>query len=281
MKKSVFWGTVGLMGVVVAAVLVFTNVHEAPAERPTEDGAKKVARQAKRALLRQKGGRNVVKPIPPARKRLPAIVDRKTSSGNSLKAFSGRLGGESDGIFRDEKGTAYPAAEQKLMRAAQSVIERDDLEGARALAATALTSRNVELRGMVVDALGWFGQDAIAELLPFLSDRNETVAENARGQWMMGLQEIEDDGAKAGVVQLTLEGLKDKDVIEDVVNELIGIDELAAMQVLVNVINGENPVAAEMAKETYNTLTGDDWFDVDAAEEWLQQNYEPPEENLP
>ena len=148
------------------------------------------------------------------------------------------------------------------------------------LAEKAIGSSNAELRAMAVDALSWFGQNALVELTEFMSDADEGVAEEAKSSWMRALQEIEDDGLKAGVVELTLGKLKDKDILEDVANELVGIDELAAVQVLANVIDdGKNAKAVAAAKEAYNSITGDDWSGVDAAEAWLQENYTASEDD--
>ena len=91
--------------------------------------------------------------------------------------------------------------------------------------------------------------------------------------WKDALQEIEEDGMKAGVVEMSLKALADKDLLEDVADELIGIDELAAIQVIANVIEVGSDSAAAAVKEVYDNITGEKWSGVDAAEEWLQENY--------
>ena len=189
-------------------------------------------------------------------------------------------GDDDDGIFRDDDGKPYPKEDQILMKEAERVVDEDDLQGARALAEAALASGNRELRENVVEALGWFGEEAMVELMPFLSDPDEDVADAAKTHWMMGLQELDDDGEKAGVIEMALKGLKDHDMIEDVADELIGIDELAALQVLVDVLEDESITQAskDMLKEVYNSITEEEWTSVDAAEEWLQENYEPDDD---
>jgi len=231
------------------------------------------------ALLAQKGAQTkAVKSVDTLRAAVRSVTN-KTGRVSQVVA-RGRLGAGGDDVFRDEDGNAYPEKEQALMRQALAVIENDDLDGARELAEKAIGSRNAELRAMAVDALSWFGQNALVELTEFMSDANEGVAEEAKSSWMRALQEIEDDGLKAGVVELTLGKLKNKDILEDVANELVGIDELAAIQVLANVIDdGKNAKAVAAAKEAYNSITGDDWSGVDAAEDWLQKNYTAPEED--
>ena len=49
---------------------------------------------------------------------------------------------------------------------------------------------------------------------------------------------------------------------------------------LANVIDdGKNAKAVAAAKEAYNSITGDDWSGVDAAETWLQENYTASEDD--
>ena len=57
------------------------------------------------------------------------------------------------------------------------------------------------------------------------------------------------------------------------------MDEVAALQVLVNVIEGDNKLAVEAAQDTYESITGEKWAGVDAAEQWLQDNYKPPDDD--
>ena len=225
-------------------------------------------------------------PPPPAPTNVPgSAVKAPAKSRGSVKKVKRRgavrmaKGGDDDGIYRDSDGKPYPEADQKIMAAADAAIELDDLAAARSLAAKALTSDNAELKEMVVDALGWFGEAAMAELTPFMSDDNEEVAEAAASHWKNALQEIDDDGMKATVVDLTLSAVKNKDIVEDVANELIGIDEAAALKVLAAAIESDNDMAADAARETYENITGEKWSGVDAAEKWLQENYTPPDDD--
>lgn len=204
----------------------------------------------------------------------------KTSGKTRKGGVKSRIGGpEGDVVYCDSDGKPYPPGDQKIMAAAAAAIEQDDLEGARSLAEQALKSDNAELKEMVVDALGWFGEEAMAELTPFMSDANEEVAEAAADHWKNALQEISDDGEKAGVVERSLKSLRNKDMLEDVADELIGMDEVVALQVLANVIEGDNKAAVDAARETYETITGEKWSGVDAAEKWLQENYTPPDDD--
>ena len=49
-----------------------------------------------------------------------------------------------------------------------------------------------------------------------MSDPDAEIADSAKSQWMDALQELEDDGEIAGVVESALKSLRDKEMIEEV-----------------------------------------------------------------
>lgn len=243
-------------------------------EGPSSVVATKAKKSARKPLLVQKNAEtSAVKPVG------EGTSGKSESKEKKDRRVRGQIGsGDDDGIFRDSNGKPYPEADQLVMSQAAEAVDNDDVAGARSLVEAALASENRDLREAVVDALGWFSEDTMMELVPFFSDPDEDIAEAAQSHWMDGLRQMEDDGEKAGVIEVSLKAIKNKDKIGDIMNELIGIDELAAVQVVVNVIEGGG-VATEAAKEVYNSITGEDWKDVDAAEEWLQENYVAPDDD--
>lgn len=265
----------GLIVAVVVAVgaALFFALNSSDGDGAVKGG--KTRKAQRRALLVQKNAdRNAVKDP----RTLPAAKEgglRKRKRGFSTA--DGRMGsGATDGIYRDEQGKAYPAADQQFFARADKAIENDDVEDVRLLAADIAGSTNRDLREKVIEALGWFGEETLAEMTPFLSDKDEKIAEKAHDEWVSALQSVEDDGIKAGAIELALGALADKSMIEDVANELVGIDELAAIQVIANIMDSGSPASAQV-KETYETITGEEWSGVDAAEAWLQENYEIPD----
>lgn len=265
---------------VVAAVMVFVpsgRDNEANEKDPKSKMVKHHAKSRRGPYLVQKNAVVSAVKYPSATdSRNPSKPKRKKGVVGRPKSFSSA---NPDGIYRDSDGKPYSAADQKVMAAAESAIDEDDLELARSLAEHALGSQNKELREMVVDALGWFGEQAMSELTPFMSDPDEDVAEQATSHWKDALQEISDDGTKAGIVEMSLIAIKNKDVLEDVANELIDLDELAALQVIANLMDAGAGIAEEALREAYDSITGEKWTGVDAAEEWLQKNYTPPDDD--
>ena len=267
MKKT-HWIGIGIAVALAAAVLCYFittgDDKSARTQQTTSKGKKRSA------LLRQTGAEKS------AVKQVSELSRTSREKPKKSVRHSGIIGAVDDDVFRDSNGKPYPEKDQELMRQARDAIDNDDLESARALAAEAAVSPNTELREMAVEALSWFGKDAMVELMQFLADANEEVAEAAKDGWMSGLQEIDDEGEKAGVIEATMKCIRDGEMLEDIANELIDIDTLAAIQVLADIIeDGGNAAAVKAAKETYNTITEEDWSNFEAAESWLQKNYEP------
>ena len=208
---------------------------------------------------------------------LQAFVLRKNKKGAEIKVATGKMTPD-DGIYRDDDGNPYPEPEQRLLRRADQAVEKDDVNLARETAAAALSSCNPVVRRAAVDSLAWFGENAIAELTPFLSDANPEVAEAAKDAWMQGLMEIDDDPTKVSVVEAALMGLRDGEMIDEIADELVGLDERCAIQAICDLIESANGRAVTAVKEAYESITGDEWSGVNAAEAWLQENYTPDED---
>ena len=268
-----------VVALVVAAVMVL--VPSGRDKEANEKGRPKTVKHHGKSrrgpyLVQKKAAVSAVKYPSATDLRNPSRPKRNKGAVGRPKSFGSA---NPDGLYRDSDGKPYSAADQKIMSAAESAIDEDDLELARNLAEHALGSKNKELREMVVDALGWFGEQTMSELTPFMSDPDEDVAEQAASHWKNALQEISDDGTKAGIVEMSLVAIQNKDVLEDVANELIDLDELAALQVIANLMDAGAGAAEEALRDVYDSITGEKWTGVDAAEEWLQKNYTPPDDD--
>lgn len=206
-------------------------------------------------------------------RRPQAFALRKNKRGKAIKVARGTMVQPTDGVYRDDDGKPYPEADQKLLRQADKAVEKDDVKSARALADSALKSKNTAVRKAAVEALSWFGENALAELTLFLSDADSEVAESAKDAWMQGLTEMEDEAVKASIVEMALRGLKDGEMIDDIANELVGLDEKCALQTICNLIEKADGRAVTAAKDAYESITGDKWTGAKAAETWLKENY--------
>lgn len=181
-----------------------------------------------------------------------------------------------EAVSATEERTDLAPADRKLLLGIEKAQEDENFAALRELCAAVGKSSCVEVRSEYVDALGWYGQKAMAELTPFLADPDEDVAGSALSNWTSALGEIEDEPTRCGLVADVMRALRDKDTLETLVTELNDCADARVVAALLAVIGGDNPAADEVAREHYEFLTGDEYAGRAAAEKWIGEN--PPEE---
>ena len=97
---------------------------------------------------------------------------------------------------------------------------------------------------------------------------------------MSAFQEIESDAEKAAIYTLMTRAVTDSDVLERFSDELFDMDEVIALQAIIDTLDTGTPKAQEAAKEAYKMITDEEWTDIDAAEAWLNENYVADDESL-
>ena len=184
------------------------------------------------------------------------------------------LGADDD---EDENDSRTPA-ERALAERIEKALDDENLKAAIACADEAQKCGVVEIRQAMVDTLGWFGEKALPELMPFLADADEDVRESAKAEWSMALSSIEDEGVKIDIVELAMGVLKDEDTLEDISGEYIGVDEKLAVESLSRIITSSgSKEGVAKAMETYEFVTGEEWTSKEDAERWIAEEYEPPQ----
>ena len=167
----------------------------------------------------------------------------------------------------------FTAAEWTLVDSIHDALNDEDEGLAIRLAKEAVKSGNPELRGEMVDTLSWFGGKVLPELLMFVDDPDEGVRMDAMAAYQQAIYDIEEESEKAKVIEISLRNLADEEALGELASELIGMDDALAVQTLVNVIEGASGKAGrKVAKETYETVTGEAYVSFEAAEGWLREN---------
>ena len=223
--------------------------------------------------------------------------NRTSRNGNRTKktgADSKRAAKEKP-AFTKEMFDHMPEADRKLANNIQDALDDEDLEEISALAEEAQKSENPELRQHAVEALGWFGEEALPELTVWMSDPDEDVAQEAMNQWTSALSEVEKAEDRFEIAFAAFRTISDVNNLESIGTEISNAatelidgapNEEAASKQRVNVVQ----LLAEMivdgpekngnaAKEAFEDITGSKWISVDEAEKYLQDpdNYEAPE----
>ena len=263
----------------VIAVLAFAVCWHFSATTGREDG-EEVRKEAKGRLLQQgrelktkglsprEAVRNALKDVPKKR--------RKSKIGHFIKPSA---------IFAHLKG-----ADRKFAEDVQNALDADDVEKTLKATEAAMTSANPEVRQYAVEALGWFGQDALPELTAAMSDPDGDVADAAENAWELAVNDIDDTDSRFSISMAAMSTLTNPDqlmsisgILSGAANELIdGCEDeakaaqyrLEIVQALADVIDQGAKNCSEQAKEAYSDITGEDWAGVDAAEAYLYDQYD-------
>ena len=188
-------------------------------------------------------------------------------------------------------------ADRQQAEAVQRALDEENFDAVVAAAKTALRSPNPEVRENAVDALGWFGAEALPELTTCMADPDEDVAQTAMHQWEGALAEIENAREQLSISIAVLGTITDKDALESISGQFSNsateyIDEVddegealerrvEVVQALLDLMGDGDDRHAEVAEETYEDITGSKWRGVEEAEKYLRDpdNYEEPDDD--
>ena len=161
---------------------------------------------------------------------------------------------------------SLPEADRKLGQGIVDNLDNENLEELRKLVQDARRSANPEIRERMVDALGWFGKDAVVELTGFLGDRNADIAQSAFNAWDSAVDQVDDESFKIGAAAAAMQTLTDGDSLQVVAAKLEAADDRkAAIQAIVQVMESGNKAAAEAAKDAYRFIADEEWPGAGAA----------------
>ena len=232
-------------------------------------------------------------------KRKPRLVEKGKRAANrgrpEIKKSSSKKIGEKPEFDFDSAEHPYSASDKRLAKAMQDALDEDDYDAVLKTASEALKAENPDVRHNAVEALGWYGVQALPELTVCMADKDEDVAQAAMNHWEEGVAEMEDAGEKLQVALYAITTLSDENTLSmisshfaNAATELIDSEEdpdaaaqkrLEVVQALVDVIEGEGEKNANAAREAYDEITGSPWISIDEAEKYLADpdNYEAPE----
>lgn len=223
-------------------------------------------------------------------------VKKKSGRNRTRAARSDKTDREKPRSRRKTSEHPYSPADKMLSDAIEEALEEEDISAIVEVAEKALKSTNPDLRHDVVDALGWFGEEALAELTVWMADADEDVAQSAMNHWEEGMSELDNANERLQTSLYALNVLTDPDALTmigshfaNAATELIDEEDdegrasqkrTEVVQALVDMIEGDRPASAEAACEIYEDVTGSKWISVDEAEKYLRDpdNYEEPDD---
>ena len=272
-----------LFAIVIAGCLALLGFVVVRAIMTVRDTEVKVADQSPNGRLKRRigGGKNIDEIRKIAKDEAHKLVERerkqqKDAKCNELEQKKKMLAALMKSLEDEQKQLS--AEEKAMLDELNEAMCGDDFELVSFAATDLANNPNPLVRRAAVEAISWFGDRGLPELAVYLVDANEEVSSLAKERWSLGVQEIEDDQEKVTMSKLGLLYVKDEDSLTSFMGDLTtATDDLIVMQALVDLIEEGTPESAAVAKEQYEWMTGDEWTNFDAAEAWMQENYEPPD----
>ena len=242
-------------------------------------------REQRRLLRREARIRKHLSAEEAVREAMKGVKIPKRERGKRVKRIN------YDDLFAHLKGVDRTQAE-----AVQKALDEEDFKAVVEAAKVSLQSENPEVRENAIDALGWFGAEALPELTTCMADKDEDVAQSAMHQWEYALADIEDARERLVISVAALATITDKDALESISGQFSNsateyiddeedeekamVNRVEVVQALLDLMDDGDERHAQVAEETYEDITGNKWLGVDEAEKYLRDpdNYEEPED---
>lgn len=200
----------------------------------------------------------------------PTVAKKSASEAASVK----------EPEFKRKKFADPPLTpkDQEMIAVTELIVNNEDINAALNLAPKAAKSSRSEVREAAVRMIAWFGKKAIAELTPYLADRDEGVAMEAAAQWKRIFANECDDAEKLSMAELVLNRLTSDSMLEDLdLDDMFNdVDERAAVETIIAVIRKGNAAGVKRVKAAYETITGETWKDEATARKWVNENAADP-----
>lgn len=246
------------------------EAERAPAVRKAKVAEKKVRPMKRKSLKERRAERKK-----PAERAKPGERRAMRPAGAAV-AMRERIARAAAAVA--EERASWTEEERNLAEGVEKALDDENKKETLRLAQQAAKSARKEIRAQAVDALRWFGKDAMPELAAFMGDSDEDVRSDALDAWTSALAEMENPQLKGNVLKATMAALADREQLDSLAMEMNDLPNSMQMDILLSLIDGKNAAAAEAAKEHYSFVTGEDWAGKEQADAWLRENPDTPEE---
>ena len=251
MKKQILWIALAALVVAFAAWFIFTPAKPEP----------KSAKQQQDAT-------------PKTRKFADAKAARSQPKAERTRAKD--LTKQKTIINEDDE---FTPEERILADKIQDALDDDNFKALQAEIEKLAASTNDALREKAVEALSWFGVKALPEMTLFMADTNDDIRDAACTAWTMSVSEIEDKNLRGSAVLSAMSVVHDRDHLDSMVMEINDMSNSEQLEILTQLIEGKNKLAAQTAKEHYEFVTGEEYKDLATAQKWLNENPDEPDES--
>lgn len=181
----------------------------------------------------------------------------------------------------DDDEAKLTPQQRAALKELQSALDDDDLKAVRRalekmIAKTSsggtLESLPVAMRTRALEALGWFGKDAVNDLVPFLADSNVEVSNDAFEKFQLAISECDDDVEKSVIVKTMMRAISDAEQIDTMLNNLNDMRNSVRAETIASILTDGTDNARRIMMEQLGEYTDSDVETVDDLERWVVEN---------
>lgn len=129
------------------------------------------------------------------------------------------------------------------------------------------------LRRKAIEALGWFGAEAVPELLAFLADSDPDISQAALDQLMLALEDVTlGDADRSVIVKQIAEVMTDGDGLDQIMMEIANMRHSRALDTILHIFKHGTPEAIAKMPEWLEFITGEELTTVEDVMDWYERN---------
>ena len=194
-------------------------------------------------------------------------------------------------LLDDEEEKELTELARKVLASLQTALDNEDFDQIRQIlemvqnASKGSLGRHSEgmpvaLKKKMIEAISWFGAQGLPELIGFIADADEDVAQMALDQFEQALSDISlGDRERARIVSMASTVLTDTDALEQIFMEIANMRNSVAANTIFTICQDGTPEAKRLIVDTMEFVTGEDNIKtVEDLERWLTENPDGPDD---
>lgn len=181
-------------------------------------------------------------------------------------------------------------AQRSVLEEIQAALDADDIKALRKALSRFTASlkdgglggyANVPrvLRTAAVQALGWFGQEAVVDLVDFMADSDEEVSNDAFNQFELALEDIAlSDRERADIIKTVSKAVNDEDRVDMMIANLNDMRNSVKAETAIFILTEGSDQAKATLEEQLPLYFDDDVKTSDDINKWLAENPDDPDD---
>lgn len=180
--------------------------------------------------------------------------------------------------------------QKSVLRDIQKALDADDVKALRKALSRFTASKskgglggyaNVPrvIRAAAVQALGWFGKDAVVDMIDFMSDADEEISDDAFNQFEQALQDCDmGDRERSSLIKTVSKALTDSDRIDSMISCLSDMRNSVKADTAIAILTDGSDQSKAMLLEQMEFYFDEGVQTVDDLKKWMAKNPDDPDD---